>query len=84
MVQNQKATNKQGINNFPSEAKRTENVMVSFTPSEKEFINSFTMLLSHTVDPTTGRPIITENTPVALIRFCISFTSAIYQTHIAR
>ena len=84
MVQNQNVTNKQGINNLPSEAKRTENVMISFTPVEKEFINSFAQLLSHMVDPTSGRPIITENNPVALIRFCISFTSAIYQTHIAR
>jgi len=82
MVKKQKGTNKQYKKNFPSETKRTENIMVSFTPLEIDFIKSFTKLFSHMVDPITGKPIITENSPVALIRFCISAITAIYQTQV--
>jgi hypothetical protein len=81
MVQNINVSNQQGINPQHLESERTEEILVRFTPFELEFLNSFTKLLSNLVDPN-GNTVISDNNPVALIRFCVTYISAIYQTQI--
>ena len=68
----------------PTEAEKTELIMVKVTPYEKEFFNTLTTILSELDVDGKGTRVIKNNSLSDFVRMSLSVTSNLYMSNIFR